>query len=159
MQRNFKDLALLIYGNVSFDPIGKPRKKIVGLPCKASWTYGCVHMARCSSPLCHARNVHGTRFWCAQCARCAWAVKRNIYLNTMKLGTRNMADTEIPLPLLASSSMLVGRTQDWVRVICYRLWPSRVISEGSWGTNLYFLITYLRVCVCSRFLWTVVFCR
>ena len=26
MQRNFKDLALLIYGNVSFDPIGKPRK-------------------------------------------------------------------------------------------------------------------------------------
>lgn len=36
MQRNFKDLALLIYGNVSFDPIGKPRKKLPGLPCKAS---------------------------------------------------------------------------------------------------------------------------
>lgn len=36
MQRNFKDLALLVYGNVSFDPIGKPRKKIGGLPCKAS---------------------------------------------------------------------------------------------------------------------------
>lgn len=36
MQRNFKDLALLIYGNVSFDPVGKPRKKLPGLPCKAS---------------------------------------------------------------------------------------------------------------------------
>ena len=26
MERNFKDIALLIYGNVSFDPVGKPRK-------------------------------------------------------------------------------------------------------------------------------------
>lgn len=36
MQRNFKDLALLIYGNVNFDPIGKPRKKLSAIPCKAS---------------------------------------------------------------------------------------------------------------------------
>lgn len=36
MQRNFKDLALLIYGNVNFDPIGKPKKKLSGVPCKAS---------------------------------------------------------------------------------------------------------------------------
>ena len=33
MQRNFKDLALLIYGNVSFDPIGKPRKVCESTQC------------------------------------------------------------------------------------------------------------------------------